>query len=88
MIKEMITLPLGNDPRWFELSARACAGQARTSVGLVHGIAHTLEHHLRVEFPKAGWGHAQLCSLFLRPVIEFNRQHSPKWKRLMQEYHA
>jgi alcohol dehydrogenase class IV len=86
VIQEMVNLPLGNDPRWFELSARACAGQARAGVGLVHGIAHTLEGYLRAEFPGAGWGHASLCSLFLWPVIEFNRQHSPKWDRLTDQF--
>ena len=86
VIQEMLRLPLGKDPRWFEPSARACAGQACSSVGLVHGIAHTLEGYLRAEFPEAGWGHAKLCSLFLWPVMEFNRQHSPKWECLMQQY--
>jgi alcohol dehydrogenase class IV len=86
VIQEMVNLPLGNDPRWFELSASACAGQARASVGLVHGIAHSLEGHLQTEFPEAGWGHARLCSLFLWPVIEFNRQHTPKWERMTLQY--
>jgi alcohol dehydrogenase class IV len=86
VIKEMVKLPLVNDPRWFELSARACAGQAQAGVGLVHGIAHTLEGYLRVEFPDADWGHAKLCSLFLWPVIEFNRQNTDKWERLTQQY--
>ncbi|MDT8322280.1 MAG: iron-containing alcohol dehydrogenase, partial [Xanthomonadales bacterium] len=58
LIREMQTLPVANDPRWFEAGARACAGQARSSVGLVHGIAHTLEAPLRRDFPDAGWGHA------------------------------
>lgn len=86
VIREMLKLPLGNDPRWFEPSARACAGQARAGVGLVHGIAHTLEGHLRAEFPGAGWGHARLCALFLWPVMQFNRQHSPKLERLTRQY--
>ena len=85
-MQEMVALPLGNDPLWFGPSARACAGQARSSVGLVHGIAHSLEGYLRAEFPEAGWGHAKLCSLFLWPVMEFNRQHSPKWQSLMQQH--
>lgn len=86
VMQEMLTLPLGRDPRWFGPSARACAGQARSSVGLVHGIAHNLEGYLRTEFPAAGWGHAKLCSLFLWPVMEFNRQHSSKWQNLMQQH--
>jgi len=86
VIQGMLKLPLGTDPRWFEHSAKACSGQARSSVGLVHGIAHTLEGPLRAEFTESGWGHAKLCSIFLWPVMEFNRQHSPKWERLTQEY--
>ncbi|MFC1796199.1 iron-containing alcohol dehydrogenase [Pseudomonadota bacterium] len=86
VIQEMVKLPLAGDPRWFELSARACAGQARSGVGLVHGIAHSLERYLRADFPEAGWGHAKLCSIFLWPVIDFNQQHSPKWERLTQQY--
>jgi alcohol dehydrogenase class IV len=86
LIREMIDLPLGNDSRWFQLSARACIGHSQAGVGLVHGIAHTLEHSLRTRYPGAGWGHAKLCSLFLHPVMEFNRKYSPKWKRLNQQY--
>ena len=43
VITTMLELPIAFDPRWFEASAIACAGQARSSVGLVHGIAHVLE---------------------------------------------
>lgn len=86
VIQEMVKLPLASDPRWIELSARACAGQAQAGVGLVHGIAHSLEQYIRAEFSQEGWGHARLCSLFLWPVMEFNRQHSPKWERLTQQY--
>lgn len=86
VINDMLLLPIGNNPRWFEPSARACTGQARSGVGLVHGIAHSLEGYLRSEFPDNGWGHAKLCSVFLWPVMEFNRHHSPKWYRLMQAY--
>jgi len=86
VIQEMVDIPIGNDPRWFEFSARACSGQAQASVGLVHGIAHTLENHLQVEFPNASWGHAKICSVLLWPVFEFNRQHSSKWNRLTRQY--
>lgn len=86
LIQEMQTLPIANDPRWFEAGARACAGQARSSVGLVHGIAHTLEGPLRRDFPEAGWGHAKLCSVFLWPVMSYNRAHSDKWERLADQY--
>jgi len=86
LIRDMTEMPLGNDVRWFELSARACAGQARSSVGLVHGIAHTLEGFLRDEFPDSDWGHAKLCSVFLWPVMAFNRQHSEKWEILASRH--
>ena len=65
-------LPLAPDARWFEASADACRLQARSSVGLVHGIAHTLEGPLRAEQPGFGWGHAALCSTFLWPVMTLN----------------
>ena len=86
VMREMLALPIGRDARWFEPSARACAGQARSGVGLVHGIAHSLEGYLRVDYPEAGWGHAKLCSVWLLPVMEFNRRQSPKWERLMQAH--
>jgi alcohol dehydrogenase class IV len=86
LLQEMQCVPIGNDPRWFSLSARACAGQARSSVGLVHGIAHVLESVLRAADPGAGWGHARLCSTFLAPVMEFNRQASSKWSETLRQY--
>ena len=86
LLGEMQSLPIANDPRWFSLSARACAGQARSSVGLVHGIAHVLEAVLRAREPAAGWGHARLCSTFLAPVMEFNRQASPKWCETLRQF--
>jgi alcohol dehydrogenase class IV len=86
LIRDMTEMPLSNDARWFELSARACAGQARSSVGLVHGIAHTLEGFLRDEFPDSDWGHAKLCSVFLWPVMAFNRKHSEKWEKLASRH--
>jgi alcohol dehydrogenase class IV len=66
LMGEMIAVGIGNDPRWFDLSARAAAAQARSSVGLVHGVAHTLEPLL------GGWGHARLCSTYLAPVLRFD----------------
>jgi alcohol dehydrogenase class IV len=75
VLTRMLRLPLGYSTDWFELSALACAGQAMTSVGLVHGIAHVLE-------PVMAWGHARLCSLFLLPVMRFNQIHSVKWPLL------
>jgi alcohol dehydrogenase class IV len=86
IIRDMTGLPLSADPRWFEVSARACAGQARSSVGLMHGLAHQLEGHLRTAFPDCGWGHAKLCSVFLLPVMAFNRKHSDKWERLARKH--
>jgi alcohol dehydrogenase class IV len=75
VIGRMANTPMDDAQAWLELSALACAGQSRTSVGLVHGISHSLEVPL-------GLGHARLCSLFLLPVMTFNRQASPKWPLL------
>ena len=72
LLERLLTLPVGPDARWFEASADACRLQARSSVGLVHGIAHTLEGPLRAEQPDFGWGHAALCSTFLWPVMALN----------------
>lgn len=77
VMKRMLQQPIGYADAWFELSALACAGQSKTSVGLVHGIAHTLEGII-------GWGHAKLCSLFLLPVMSFNQTRSPKWPFLAE----
>ncbi len=87
VMRSMLALPLANDPRWFELGARACAGQARSSVGLVHGLAHALESPLRAAQPSAGWHHAKLCSLFLYPVMQWNRSISDSWSRKLADYH-
>ena len=38
VIDGLTRLSAEDDPGWFESSARACAGQARSSVGLIHGI--------------------------------------------------
>lgn len=67
IVRDMLDTGIGNDARWFELSARAAAAQARSSVGLVHGIAHTLE-------AATGFGHARLCATYLRPVFAFDRR--------------
>ena len=86
LMSRMLDISPGNDPAWFELSSEACAAQARSSVGLVHGIAHTLEGVLRREQPESDWGHAKLCSTFLAPVMAFNGQDDGKSSRLMEEY--
>lgn len=82
LMREMVGLPLGRHSDWFELSARACSAQARSSVGLVHGIAHTLEGPLLVSQPDLGWGHARLCSLYLYPVARFNQHTSARFDTL------
>ncbi len=85
LLNTMLELPLGNDPRWFEVSARACAAQARASVGLVHGIAHVIERPLTgTEVGGHGFGHARLCSLYLAPVVALNRALSPKFDDFTQ----
>lgn len=84
VIRTLSELPIGADARWFKPSGDACAGQARAGVGLVHGIAHTLEPGLRRE--DAGWGHARLCASFAWPVMAFNRRQGDKWYRLFAEY--
>ncbi len=77
VMRRMIEVGVTNDERWFELSALACAGQAMSSVGLVHGMAHVLED-------PSGFGHARLCATLLLPVVGFNRIKSPKWLLLEQ----
>jgi alcohol dehydrogenase class IV len=66
-IRGMLELRAAKDARWFELSAQAANAQARSSVGLVHGIAHTLE-------PIIGFGHARLCAAYLLPVFALDRR--------------
>jgi hypothetical protein len=79
LMNQMLQLPLSRDSRWFQASARACALQAQASAGLVHGIAHVLESETE-------WGHARLCSTFLLPVMNLNRQASSKWSELVRQY--
>lgn len=86
LIEELLALPLGADPRWFEASARACAAQSRSSVGLVHGIAHVLEPALRTSQPAYGWGHARLCAVFLWPVLALVQTFSPKARDLAERF--
>lgn len=86
LMSRMLDAPLGKSPEWFRLSSEACAAQARSSVGLVHGIAHKLEGILCRDHPEGDWGHAKLCSTFLAPVMAFNGQDDGKSSRLMEEY--
>jgi alcohol dehydrogenase class IV len=74
----MLRLGVKNDAGWFELSALSCAGQAKSSVGAVHGIAHVMES-------PSGFGHARICATSLLPVMAFNAERSPKWP-LLAEY--
>jgi alcohol dehydrogenase class IV len=71
---------LDQSPAWFDLSADACAIQARAGVGLVHGIAHTLEPQL------ADFGHARLCSAYLWPVFRYNVERGAKVGSLSAAY--
>ena len=86
IIMTLETMPLKNDPRWFELSALACAGQARASVGLVHGIAHVIEGLLKLRYPGEYFGHAQLCATYLWPVLNLDMQHTEKINKLFGSY--
>ncbi|HUR80104.1 MAG TPA: iron-containing alcohol dehydrogenase [Thermoanaerobaculia bacterium] len=86
VIEEMLTLPIANDARWFDVSARACSAQARSSVGLVHGIAHVLELKAPADAAPVRWGHAGLCSTWLWPVMTFNLAQSDVAAGLLAEY--
>lgn len=86
VITSLEVMPIKNDPAWFEFSARACAGQARSSVGLVHGIAHTLEGLLKQKYPGKYFGHAQLCATYLWPVFSLDMQLTDKIDKLFDQY--
>jgi alcohol dehydrogenase class IV len=83
LIERMIATP-PDDAAWFELSASACAAQARSSVGVVHGIAHTIEGELRRSQPR--FGHARLCAAFLWPVLRFDRTSFGKVDDLLRRH--
>jgi len=80
LIRQLLALPIAPDARWFSLSARAAAGQAESSVGLVHGLAHVLEPRV------PGAGHASLCATVLAPVLKFNAASSDKWRSLTAQH--
>ena len=86
ILADLLALPLANDPRWFEASVRACVAQSNASVGLVHGIAHTLEPVLAREQPDYGWGHARLCSTFLWPVLALEQSGSARPRDYAERY--
>lgn len=83
LMNRMTRLPLAYAPEWFAASVEACQGQARSSVGLVHGFAHVLESRLG-----PAWSHARLCSVFLLPVLRFNLAHSPKFTDCAAKFKA
>jgi alcohol dehydrogenase class IV len=64
---------------WLDLSARACALQARASVGLAHGIAHQLEGPL-------GIGHARLVAAALPTVFALAVAEAPRWPDVAAAY--
>jgi alcohol dehydrogenase class IV len=86
VIRAMTELPLAPDARWFQLSALACAGQAKSSVGLIHGIAHELEAPLRASGQHGPWHHARLCSLYLLPVMRYNVTRSEKLTTFAEQF--
>jgi succinate semialdehyde reductase len=86
LMVRMIEVGIGKNPEWFDLSAKACFGQVQSSVGLIHGIAHTLEGSLAEYLPNEKFGHARLCSLFLFPVFKFNLKMSDKPQRIADKY--
>ncbi len=84
LVVDMLALGLGADPRWFDLSARACGLQVRASVGLVHGMAQVLEPALAGELEPAP-GHAELCATLLAPVHAFNLGTPGSWDALCRQ---
>ncbi len=71
LIKALLNIDIKNDPNWFTLGSSACWLQSQAGVGLIHGVAHQLEAHIRANINNQ-WGHAKLCSLFLLPVMQYN----------------
>lgn len=72
-------LPLDPDGRhaiaWLDLSAQACALQARAGVGLAHAIAHQLEAPL-------GIGHARVVTAALPDVFALAIEEAPRWREV------
>jgi alcohol dehydrogenase class IV len=86
LMQRMTQLSPASHDGWFEASGEACALQAISSVGLVHGIAHSLEAPLTAAFPDVFWGHSRLCSTFLYPVFLLNQSLSLKPAQLFDDY--
>lgn len=81
VLKEMLYLAPSPSLDWFIASAKACKLQSKSGVGLIHGIAHSLEGIIN----KPNWGHARLCSTFLYPVMKYNALQNCKFKNFMEE---
>jgi len=86
VVRRLLDLPPDAHREWFEISALSAAGQAQSSAGLIHGLAHTLEAELRSGQPEEGWGHARLCATLLEPVMRFNLQASGRSSELLAQY--
>ncbi len=85
ILSRLLNLPLTFHADWFEFSGPACSVQARSSVGLVHGVAHVMEPVLARSNP-GEWGHARLCSTFLYPVMCYNMSRSDKVQSLCAQF--
>lgn len=85
ILSHLLNLPLAFHADWFEFSGPACSVQARSSVGLVHGVAHVMEPVLARNNP-GEWGHARLCSTFLYPVMRYNMSRSDKVQSLCAQF--
>lgn len=85
LIRKFTETDLQKDIKWFGLSQKACMVQARSGVGLIHGIAHTLEPLLKKSGQHSIAHHAILCSTLLYPVMSYNFERSEKMKVLFIE---
>ena len=86
LLTDMLDIGVKLDERWFEFSADACLLQSQTSVGVIHGIAHTIEPMLKNDFPHVDWGHARICSNLLWPVFSQFILESEKWNTFTSEF--
>jgi alcohol dehydrogenase class IV len=86
LMTEMLDIGVKLDERWFQLSADACLLQSQTSVGVIHGIAHTIEPILKSNLPNVDWGHARICSNLLWPVFSQFILKSEKWNTFTSEF--
>ncbi|WP_304511584.1 iron-containing alcohol dehydrogenase [Desulfobacula sp.] len=86
LIKTLESLPVENNPIWYEYSAEASWLQSMSGVGFIHGISHILEGVIKENDQKLNIGHAQLCSIYLWPVFSLNIALSPKIEKLAFKY--